>query len=139
MSCLFGVIGSYAFAACLKMKASPAPKRGNPTHAIRLSHFLKTTCDIKYFQKTIALDPHRSDAYFEQGISYGQLGNFVKAIVLINQAIEMNPHNGLYYYGRARVNLLAGEKEKAMADFIKAAELDDEDAQNYLKIFAKTH
>jgi tetratricopeptide (TPR) repeat protein len=94
---------------------------------------------IKYFQKTIALDPHRSDAYFEQGVSYGQLENFVKAIALINQAIEMNPHNGLYYYGRARVNLLAGEKEKAMADFKKAAELDDEDAQNYLKIFAKTH
>ena len=94
---------------------------------------------IKYFQKTIALDPHRSDAYFEQGVSYGQLENFVKAIALINQAIEINPHNGLYYYGRARVNLLAGEKEKAMVDFIKAAELDDEDAQNYLNIFAKNH
>ncbi len=44
----------------------------------------------------------------------------------------MKPQNGLYIYGRARVHLLAGDQEKAMADFKKAAELDDEDAQAYL-------
>jgi len=93
---------------------------------------------IKYFQKAISLDPQRSDAYFEQGVSYGQLEIFFKAIALINKAIEMNPHNGLYYYGRARVYLLADEKEEALEDFKKAAELDDEDAQNYLNTIAKT-
>jgi tetratricopeptide (TPR) repeat protein len=93
---------------------------------------------IKYFQKAISLDPQRSDAYFEQGVSYGQLENFFKAIALINKAIEMEPHNGLYYYGRARVYLLADEKEKAFEDFKKAADLDDEDAQNYLNSIAKT-
>jgi len=91
---------------------------------------------IKYFQKTIALDPQRSDAYFEQGVSFGQLEIFFEAIALINQAIEMDPHNGLYYYGRARVYLLSGEKEKAMADFKKAAELDNEDAQKYMSSIA---
>ena len=93
---------------------------------------------IKYFQKAISRDPQRSDAYFEQGVSYGQLENFRKAIALIDQAIEINPHNRLYFYGRARVYLLADEKEKAMTDFKKAAELDDEDAQNYLNTIAKT-
>ena len=93
---------------------------------------------ILYFKKAITIDPQRHDAYFEQGISYGQLENFPKAIALINTAIEMNPHNGLYYYGRARVYLLADEKEKAMVDFRKAAQLDDEDAQNYLNTIAKT-
>jgi len=93
---------------------------------------------IKYLQKAISLDPRRSDAYFAQGVSYGQLQNFFKAIALIDKAIEMSPHNGLYYYGRARVYLLADEKEKAMEDFKKAAELDDEDAQNYINTIAKT-
>ena len=93
---------------------------------------------IKYFQKAISLDPQRSDAYFEQGVSYGQLEFYLKAIALINKAIEMNPYNGLYYYGRARVHLLNDEKEKAMEDFKKAAELDDEDAQNYINTIAKT-
>ena len=93
---------------------------------------------IKYFQKAISLDPQRSDAYFEQGVSYGQLEFFSKAIALINTAIEMNPYKGLYYYGRARVYLLNDEKEKAMEDFKKAAELDDEDAQNYINTIART-
>ena len=48
----------------------------------------------------------------------------------------MQPKNGLYLYGRGRVYLLAGEKEKAMEDFKKAAALDDEDAQNYLEHLA---
>ena len=88
---------------------------------------------IKFFQKVIALNPQRSGAYFAQGISYGQLGEFDKAIPLVNKAIEMEPKNGLFIYGRGRVHLLAGDQGKAMADFKKAAKLDDEDAQAYLE------
>jgi tetratricopeptide (TPR) repeat protein len=88
---------------------------------------------IKYFQKVIELDPKRSGAYFEQGISYGQLEKFDKALPLIDKAIAMEPENGLFIYGRGRVHLLAGDREKAMADFKKAAELDDEDAQAYME------
>jgi hypothetical protein len=33
---------------------------------------------------------------------------------------------------------MAGENEKALVDFKKAAELDDEDAQNYLSTLAAT-
>jgi tetratricopeptide (TPR) repeat protein len=88
---------------------------------------------IKFFQKAITLDPKRSGAYFTQGISYGQLDEFDKAIALLDKALSMEPQNGLFIYGRGRVHLLAGDKVKAMADFRKAAELDDEDAQAYLK------
>ena len=92
---------------------------------------------VKYFQKAISIDLNRSDAYFEQGISYGQLGDFDKAVTLVNQAIEMEPQNGLYLYGRGRIYLLSGKQEKAMEDIKKAAELDDEDAQTYLKYIAR--
>ncbi len=92
---------------------------------------------INYFQKAISLDPNRSGAYFEQGISNGQLGDFDKAITLVNEAIAMEPQNGLYLYGRGRVYLLAGKQDQAMEDFKKAAELDDEDAQTYLKHVAQ--
>jgi tetratricopeptide (TPR) repeat protein len=93
---------------------------------------------IRFFQKAITLDPQRSGAYFTQGISYGQLDEFDKALRLINKAIAMEPRNGLFIYGRGRVHLLAGNKRRAMADFRKAAELDDEDAQTYLKTIART-
>ena len=91
---------------------------------------------IKYFQKVISLDPQRSGAYFEQGISYGQLAEYTKALNLINKALELESQNGLYIYGRGRIYLLAGKTEKAMEDFKKAAELDDEDAQTYLESLA---
>jgi len=88
---------------------------------------------IKYFQKVISLDPQRSGEYFEQGISYGELAEYTKALDLINKALELESQNGMYYYGRGRVYLLAGKIEKAMEDFKKAAEQDDEDAQTYLE------
>ncbi len=93
---------------------------------------------IKFFQKVIELNPQRSGAYFAQGISYGQLEQYDKAIPLIDKAIKMEPQNGLFIYGRGRVHLLAGNREKAMADFKKAAELDDEDAQVYMDTMAQT-
>ena len=92
---------------------------------------------IQYYQKAIKLDPKRSGAYFAQGVSYGQLGEFEKAIPLIDKAIKMEPQNGLYIYGRGRVHLLAGYRQMALADFKKAAELDDEDAQAYLETVAQ--
>jgi len=91
---------------------------------------------IKFFQKAITLDPDRSGAYFTQGISYGQIDEFDKALRLVDKAIAMEPQNGLFIYGRGRVHLLAGDRDKAMADFKKAAELDDEDAQAYLDFLA---
>ena len=92
---------------------------------------------IEYFQKVLSLDPQRSEAYFGEGVSYGQLENYYKAIDLIDKAIALEPNKGMYYYGRGRVWLLAGEKEKALEDFRKAAALDDEDAQSYLDRFAQ--
>jgi tetratricopeptide (TPR) repeat protein len=94
---------------------------------------------IQYFQKAITLNPNFSGAYFsqgisygQQGISYGQLGQYQKAVSLIDRALKLEPQNGMYYYGRGRVYLLSGDKTKAMADFRKAADLEDEDALNYL-------
>jgi len=92
---------------------------------------------ITFYQKAIKFDPKRSGAYFSQGVSYGQLGEFEKAIPLIDKAIKMEPQNGLFIYGRGRVHLLAGYRQMALADFKKAAELDDEDAQAYMEKVAQ--
>jgi tetratricopeptide (TPR) repeat protein len=88
---------------------------------------------VSYFTKAIALNPNHDGAWFSRGVSYGQLGLYPQGIESINRAIAMEPQNGLYYYGRARVVLLSGDREKAREDFRKAADLGDEDAQNYLK------
>jgi tetratricopeptide (TPR) repeat protein len=92
---------------------------------------------VVYFGRAIALDPRHSGAYFSRGVSYGQLGMFSQAFSSIDRAIEIEPQNGLYYYGRARVYLLSGDTERAQADFSKASALGDEDAADYLKKSAR--
>lgn len=88
---------------------------------------------VQYFHKAIVLNPDFSRAYFSQGVSYGQLGQYHKAVAQINMALQKEPQNGLYHYGRGRVYLLWGDRQKAMTDFRKAADLGNEDAIDYLE------
>ncbi len=88
---------------------------------------------VRYFEKVIAIDPNRSDAWFEMGVSYGELRWFDKAIAAVNRAIELRPESGLYYYGRGRIYLMLGAKDRAMEDFKQAEKLGSQDARNYLR------
>ncbi len=88
---------------------------------------------LRAFSRALALESAHSGAWFSQGVAYGQMGNFDKALEGINRAIALEPNNGLFYYGRGRVHLLAGDRAAAMQDFKRAAELGDEDAQDFLK------
>jgi len=74
-----------------------------------------------------------SRVYFNMGIAYGELGDYPRALVHLGQAIQIAPDEGAYYYGRARVYLLSGEKDMAMEDFERAADLGDLDALQYLE------
>jgi len=91
---------------------------------------------IQYFQKALTLDPQRSEAYFQMGVSYGELREYAEAIAAIEKAIALNPKRGLYYYGRGRVFLLSGETSLAIEDFEIAADLGSEDARRYLELTA---
>jgi len=88
---------------------------------------------ISAYKKAIALDPARSEAHFNLGVSYGEIGEYELALAAIDKAIELKPSRGLYYYGRARVHLLANESAKALQDFERAAALGNPDARDYLR------
>ncbi len=88
---------------------------------------------VRCYQKALALAPGLSEAHFQKGVAYGELGRFDAAIDAISRAIERMPTNGAYFYGRARVYLLAGDEELAMKDFMEAGFLGNEDARAYLK------
>ena len=87
---------------------------------------------IRYFKKAIELDPKNSGAYFQMGISYGELSEYEKAIFHINKAIDLMPDNGLYYYGKGRVYLLTGDINNAIKEITTAARMGNTDAINYL-------
>jgi len=88
---------------------------------------------VRYFKKALALSPQRGDIWFHQGISYGEMGDFIEAIIALNKALELGFSEGLGLYGRARVYLLAGETSKALEDFRHAAALGNNDAIHYMK------
>jgi hypothetical protein len=87
---------------------------------------------IRYFKKAIELDPDDGDAYFLQGVSYGEIGEYEKAVSSIDRALEFGFRKGLYLYGKGRVYLLSGEKEKAGEAFRHAAARGNRDASDYL-------
>ena len=88
---------------------------------------------VRCYQKALDLAPDLVEAHFQQGVAYGELGRFDAAVNTISRAIDRMPTNGAYFYGRARVYLLAGDEDLAMKDFMEAGFLGNEDARAYLR------
>ncbi|MGM0451663.1 MAG: tetratricopeptide repeat protein [Thermodesulfobacteriota bacterium] len=92
-----------------------------------------TDAAIEYFNKALELEPQNSDALFHLALAYAGKNSYQKAIDAINRALEAEPENGRYRYARGWIYQLAGQKEKALADMEKAAELGNPDARDYLE------
>lgn len=88
---------------------------------------------IRAYQKAIEIDAQNAEAYFDLGVAYGGMDDTEQALVYINKAISMDGTQERYYYGRAWVLLMNGQKEQAHQDFQKAANMGDLDAILYLE------
>ncbi len=88
---------------------------------------------VKAYQKAIELDAQNAEAYFDLGVSYAELADTDQALLYINKAISLDADQERYYYGRAWTLLIAGQKDQAVEDFKKAADLGDLDAIMYLQ------
>lgn len=87
---------------------------------------------IKYFLKSIDIDPNISSVYFNLGLSYSDQGEYKLAIDQLNQAIALNPDNSEYFYGRGWIYQLSGNRNAAMKDMAAAADLGSNDARKYI-------
>jgi len=72
-----------------------------------------------------------ADAYHKGGYTYGEKGEYEKAIADYNKAIELNPNDADAYYNRGCTYGETGEYEKAIADFDKVIQLNPSDAGAY--------
>ena len=59
-----------------------------------------------------------------QGFIYNNKGEYHKAIVAFNKAIELDPSLALAYSNRGWAYIELGQYEQAIADYDKAIELD---------------
>ncbi|MBW2038700.1 MAG: tetratricopeptide repeat protein [Deltaproteobacteria bacterium] len=60
------------------------------------------TAASRYYQKVMGLNPTDPDAISNLGNLYLALGEPEKAIKLYEQAIEVNPYNGVYYFNLSK-------------------------------------
>ena len=94
--------------------------------------------------KSIELNKTNSDAYFFKGIIYYDNIQANKEFVEgsqtwatmeeFNKAIQLNPKNSEYFLKRASLYNLIDEKEKAILDLQKVAELDPNNLQTVLDL-----
>jgi tetratricopeptide (TPR) repeat protein len=88
---------------------------------------------IEHYKKALELDPNNSKTYFHLGVSYGEDGQYEKAMNTINRAIALKPEDADYFYARGWIHSLAGNKDQARRDMQQAADLGNPDAKKYLE------
>ena len=71
-----------------------------------------------------------AEAYYNQGLSYGELDEYDKAIACYTEAIRINPNHAEAYYNRGYLNELT-DRHKAIADFTEVIRINPDHAKAY--------
>jgi tetratricopeptide (TPR) repeat protein len=70
-------------------------------------------------------------AFSNRGASYNGKGDYYRALLDLDQAIRLNPYNGLAYAIRAVARIGSGDFDQAIADSDEAIRLNPTDASGY--------
>lgn len=81
-----------------------------------------------FLTKAIALDPANQEAFILRGNAYLELKDFGRSIADADQALKVGPEIGAAYYlrGVALSEMPAPDLRRAMADFTKMIDLEDD-------------
>jgi len=80
-------------------------------------------CALGACSEAIRLDSRLSTGYACRGGVLGSRGDYFKAIKDFDQALNLQPDNGDFYYSRAQVNERLGNTDEALDDLADAVEL----------------
>lgn len=95
---------------------------------------------LKQFDLCINIYPSDPAAYYNKFlIIFNDRKDYLQALELINKAIELNPHDALYYYQRGMTYDMLREVVKAGEDFNKSLELkpDSKEAKIINSVYKK--
>ena len=80
-------------------------------------------CALGACSEAIRLDSRLATAYACRGGVFGNTGELLKALKDFDQALNLQPDNGDFYYSRAQVHDKLGNTDLALADLAKAVAL----------------
>jgi hypothetical protein len=86
---------------------------------------------LKYFDKSIELNPFDSLSYYNRGIIYGKSGLHDKAIEDFQEAIRLDPITAKFYNNLGVAYGISGNFQEAITSFDRAVELDPSLANAY--------
>jgi tetratricopeptide (TPR) repeat protein len=89
----------------------------------RLGDFVQAIAEYK---RIAAALPHNPEPLARLGAIHLQQARFSMALRFFNGAIRLAPENCQYYFERAQLYFIKGEREKALVDYAKAAALAPE-------------
>jgi protein O-mannosyl-transferase len=116
------------------IKLAPSNKTGYFTRGViymRSNQLEKALAD---FNKTISIDPNIHYAYSYRGLLFlNYFQKYLEASEDFSKAIELNPSQGFYYYNRSLCYFHLGDKTKARADALIAAQLGMTFPEDYKK------
>ncbi|MEW5734938.1 MAG: tetratricopeptide repeat protein [Thermodesulfobacteriota bacterium] len=92
---------------------------------------------IKLYRQALALNPESAVTHFNLAQAYCEQEKYLMALAEADLALELDPGNPEYLYGRARILLLSGDKAGAVVGFTEAAALGSSQAQAWLNRMSK--
>ena len=87
---------------------------------------------IPEFDEAIRLSPQDAEAYYNRGLSYGNLGQHQRAIQDYDEAIRIDPRLAPAYLNRGTTYADLGQLQRAIEDYGEAIRLDSQLALAYL-------
>ena len=93
----------------------------------------------KITSKALSLDPSMPVAYFVRGLTYRETGDYVKALVEAEKAIEHDPNYANAHVLLATLLYYAGRPEEGLQRIIKAMQLNPHHPYNYSFHLGQAH
>ena len=83
---------------------------------------------IRFYDKSIELNPNNSVAFHHRGLAKGLLNDFGGALFDLNRAIELDPNYAQAYSNRGSIKIRMGKSDDGCEDYYTAVRLGYDDA-----------
>jgi protein O-mannosyl-transferase len=87
--------------------------------------------DLTLWDDTVHKSPHKARPYSNRGLAYQNQGNFNRALLDFNKAIEIDPGYTIVYYNRGLAYQNQGKLDQAIAEYDKTIEINPSYAEAY--------